>query len=176
MSSRRLAATTATALWLSLGLGLLLGSPARGEEVGLAPYAVGDQLPALTLQDQHGHAHTLDAATKIIVFSRDMDAGKVIKAALADGGPALLERSAAAYVSDISAMPSLIRHLFALPALRHRPYTMWLDRDGKVTARFPAASGKASVIYLDQRRITRIEQTASAEKLHRALAAAAAGP
>jgi len=167
-TSRRLegAATTVLALVLTAGL----GSVVHAQTTAARPYAVGDELPAVTLQDQHGEKHTLDTTTKIVVFSRDMDAGKVIKAALADDGASLLERAGAVYVTDISAMPGLISRLFAIPAMRKRAYTMWLDRDGASTARFPAAPGQATVIHLDRRRITRIDQTSSAEDLRRMLA------
>jgi len=167
-TSRRFEAAAVTLLALALTVGL--GSVVHAQDAEVQPYAVGDELPALTLEDQHGQAHTLGATTRIVVFGRDMDAGKVIKATLAEEGASLLEAAGAVYVADISAMPGLISRLFAIPAMRKRAYTMWLDRDGESTARFPAAPGQATVIHLDGRRITRIDQTSSAEDLRQMLA------
>ena len=51
--------------------------------VGAEPYAVGDRIAAFTLEDQHGEAHTLSQDVTLLLFSRDMDGGDLIEAALA---------------------------------------------------------------------------------------------
>ena len=58
------------------------------------PYAVGSTLPRIELPDQHGEARVIDDAVRAIVFSRDMKAGDVVKAAVEKAGPAGSRRSA----------------------------------------------------------------------------------
>ncbi len=62
---------------LALALGIL--APAADAE----PYGVGSVLPALSLEDQHGEVHTLDGSLRVVLFSRDLEGGKLIQAALA---------------------------------------------------------------------------------------------
>jgi hypothetical protein len=155
--------TTRRAL-LALAVGLL--APAAAAE----PYGVGSVLPALTLPDQHGASHTLDASLRVIVFSRDMDGGRVVQEALAEDGAALLETSRAAYISDVSRMPGLVRRLIAKPRMRRRPYPMWLDEQGEATARFPSRKGLPTLIFVEDLRVLHVEYPASAEALRHGLA------
>ncbi len=152
---------------LALGLGIL--APAAGAE----PYGVGDVLPALSLEDQHGEAHTLDASVRVVLFSRDMDGGKVIQAALADNGAALLERHAGAYLADVSRMPGLVRRLIAKPRMRKRPYLMWLDEEGEATADFPSREGLPTLLFLEDLRVLRVEHPETPEALRQGLDASA---
>ena len=77
---------------------------------------VGDLLPGFQLKDQFGKAHTLEPAIKRIYFTHDMAGGKLLKAALGDNGQAILDGQQAVAMTDVSAMPSVIRSMMALPA------------------------------------------------------------
>ena len=133
------------------------------------PYAVGSELPVLELEDQHGNAHRVDENVRRVVLTRDMDGGKIAKAAIEEEGAAILEESASVYVSDVSRMPGAIRSLFAMPSLRRRPYPILLDTDGSATADFPSEEAKVTVIDLDSLRITRIRYVSDAEAVAEAL-------
>jgi hypothetical protein len=148
-----------------LTLGLL--APAAGAE----PYAVGRELPALSLQDQHGDSHTLDASVRVVLFSRDMDGGKVIQQALSQDGQALLDAHSAVYLADVSRMPGLVRRMIAKPRMRKRPYLMWLDEEGDVTADLPSEEGLPTLLLLEDLRILRIHHPATPEALREALSA-----
>jgi hypothetical protein len=137
------------------------------------PVAVGETLEAIELTDQHGELRRVDASQRTVVFTRDMEAGDVLKQALATDGAALLERAGAAYVADVSGMPALVLRMFALRKLRQRPYPMLLDRDGTKTARLPAQPGKVSLIVLDALRVKDVRFLASAGEVRAALAARA---
>jgi hypothetical protein len=134
-------------------------------QAGAEPYAVGDRIAAFTLEDQHGEAHTLSQDVTLLLFSRDMDGGDLIKAALSDAPAGFLTSRNALYLADISRMPKLIAKLFALPSMRKRPYAMLLDRDGATTARLPSAEGRATLIYLQDLEITRILHATTAAEL-----------
>lgn len=136
--------------------------------VGTASVAPGSTLAPLTLVDQHDVAMTLGPQVRVVLFTRDMDGGDLVKEALADH-PALLDSARAVYVSDISGMPSVIATLFALPAMRKRPYRMLLDRDGTATAEIPSAAGKVTVLRLTDLRVDAIEYLDSAPAVRAAL-------
>jgi hypothetical protein len=130
---------------------------------------VGGTLPALTLRDQHGESRAIDAGLKAILFSRDMDAGGIVKDALKEGGAELLAGAGAVYVADVSAMPRLIRRIFAIPSMRRRGYPMLLDMEGSATVDFPGGKGQPALITLDELRVTAIESFESAQALRAAL-------
>jgi len=146
--------------------GLALAPTAAAESLG-----AGARLPALTLEDQHGEAHTLDPSLRAVVFSRDMDGGGVIRDALQEEGDLLLEDADAVYVADVHGMPGIIRSLIAKPRMRDRPYPMLLDEEGEATAAFPSEPGKATLLLLDELEITGVEHPGSPEELREALEA-----
>jgi hypothetical protein len=139
------------------------------------PYVVGDAVETFTLEDQHGESRSVDASVKVILFSRDMEGGDVLKQGLAGVAPDYLSGKNAVYVADISRMPGLIASMFAIPAMRDRPYSMLLDRDGKTTARLPDAEGKATLIFLDQLSVKRIVNVTEAPAVQRELEGSPAG-
>jgi len=162
--TRRSGATTVvSAVVLALLLGLVLPAVARAADPPPEPLGVGDTLPELPLTDQHGAQHVVDASVKIILFSRDMDGGDILKSALADLPEGSLDAAGAVYVSDISGMPSFVARLFALPRMRRRPYPMLLDRTGEVTVLLPDEPGRATLIHLDALQITEVEHLETPE-------------
>jgi len=134
---------------------LLLAATAHG-----APLGVGDPMPPLALEDQHGHAGNVGDGVRVVVVSRDMDAGDVVKKALAGRDQAFLDANRAVYVANISGMPALVTRLFALPRMRERPYRMLLDRDGSATKDIPAVVGRPTVLRLESGRIVGVSQPA----------------
>ena len=153
-------------VWLVLGLlAWVVAPPARSE-----PYAVGAVLEPFELADQHGELRRVDAKQRVLLFTRDMDAGDVLKQALASDGPALLDGAGAAYVADVSQMPALVLRIFAVPKMRQRPYPMLLDRDGSKTTRLPAEQGRVTLLVLDSLRIAELRYLGTAEEVRQALA------
>ena len=150
---------------------LLVASAAFAEPDAAAaePYKAGSVLPRIELADQHGETRTIDESVRAIVFNRDMKAGDVVKAAVASAGPDLFERNSAVYVVDVKGMPSLVRTLFAMPAMRRRPYRLLVDTDGVKTADFPGGATWPTVLLLDKLRVTSVSYPASAEELIAAL-------
>jgi len=145
----------------------LLSVAAYAESEGA--YVVGDSISQISLENQHGEVGVVDESTRILLFSRDMDGGKLLQAALADVEPGFLAEKDAVYVSDISGMPSLVARLFALPKMRKRPYPMLLDRTGEATSRLPDVDAKATLIFLRSLVIERVEHAADAGAIRQAL-------
>jgi len=120
------------------------------------PVAEGSLLAPLVLEDQHGVEHTLDAATRGLLFSRDMDGGAFVREALAEDGAAKLEAAGAVYVADVHRMPGPIRRWIAIPRMRDRGYPVLLDQEGDATADLPGEEGRATWIRLDALRVVEV--------------------
>jgi len=65
----------------------------------------------------------------------------------------------------VKGMPSLIRTLFAMPAMRRRPYRLLVDTEGAKTADFPGGTTYPTVLVLDKLRVTSVAYPTSAEEL-----------
>ncbi|MEX2208285.1 MAG: hypothetical protein WEF50_18845 [Myxococcota bacterium] len=163
---------TPLAFALAVAAAILSAAPLALAE----PYAVGSTLPKIELPDQHGEARTIDDSVRALVFSRDMKAGDVVKAAVEQAGPDLFDRNSAVYVVDVKGMPAIIRTLFAMPAMRRRPYKLLVDDEGVKTADIPGGATYPTVLVLDKLRVTAISYPTTAEELVAALQPATATP
>jgi hypothetical protein len=68
-------------------------------------------------------------ATRVLLLTRDMDAGGFVREALAEDGAACLDRAGAVYVADVHRVPGVIRRIVAIPRMRTRPYPVLLDTE-----------------------------------------------
>ncbi len=139
--------------------------------VAAEPLTKSSVLPVLEMSDQHGEPRTIDRAVRAILFARGMDSAGLLEDALDESGAELLENSGSVYVADMSRMPRMIRWMFALPSLRRRDYPILLDLDGSVTADFPSAEAKVTLIELEALRVTKVLYFAAAGELREALEA-----
>jgi hypothetical protein len=162
--------TSALGLAFASALAVAAASDAKQEIV-----AVGGTLAPIALEDQHGKPGAVDATTRAVLLSRDMDGGDLIRAALAADGAAQLERAGAVYVADVHRMPGPIRRLIALPRMRERPYRVLLDTDGGPTAALPSEEGKATWLRLDGLRVVEVRLLGSSVEVGAALAGVPAG-
>lgn len=135
------------------------------------PLTPGMRLPQIRLADQHDVEDSIGAEVRAVLFTRDMDAGNIVKEALAEKGGEMLAAADAVYVSDISGMPRIVAKLFALPSMRKRPYRMLLDRDGKATKDFPSEKGKVTLLRLQAGEIERVEYLESTDQVRAVLKA-----
>jgi hypothetical protein len=117
---------------------------------------VGSSIEPLVLEDQHGAAGGVDATTRAVFLSRDMDGGAFIREALAEDGAAKLQKVGAVYIADVHRMPAPIRRWIAIPRMRDRSYPVLLDTDGEATASLPSAEGKATWIRLEGLRVVEV--------------------
>jgi len=162
---------------LVLSIGLLLGAPLAGaEDDTLRPLRVGEVLPEFSLEDQFGADGRVDDKVRVILFSRDMEGGDVLRTGLEDVAEGVLPAAHVVYVSDISGMPRLVARMFALPKMRKRPYPMLLDRTGEWTALLPGTPGHATFIQLDRLKIRAVEEFDSAEAVRGRIDEIVAGP
>jgi hypothetical protein len=135
------------------------------------PLRPGMPMPEIRLTDQHDVEMTIGPGVRYVVFTRDMDAGNLVKEALAENGGSILESAHAVYVADISGMPAFVTKVFAVPAMRKRGYRIVLDRDGKATTDVPSEEGKITVLDVGNGTVGQIQYVASAEGLRSLLTA-----
>jgi len=159
------------AVWrLALSLVLVAASAVAAEpDKGPPSLSIGDPVPAIALRDQNGAELRVDPSTRILVFTRDMEGGKLTKEAFAEEGSTMLTKAGAVYLSDVSGMPALVRSMFAMPAMKKRPYPVAIDESGEATAALPSREGKVTILTLDAGRITAITFAASAAEVRAAL-------
>ncbi|RKT46218.1 hypothetical protein [Thiocapsa rosea] len=137
--------------------------------VSAASFETGAPMPVLTLQDQHDTTQTIDANTRLLIFSAERDVSALVETALADQTTESLSAAGIQYVSDISAMPGMVTSMIALPKMRKRPYPMLLGREAEETAMFPREPGKATLIESEGGSITSVEFIGDAAGLRAAL-------
>lgn len=145
----------------------VMSQPVAGLAIAAA-LVVGSELPAITLADQHEATATIGPDVRIVVLTRDMAAGDVVKDGFSGMDQAALELRRAVYVADISGMPSMIASMFAIPKMRDRSYRILLDRDGGATRDFPYVEGRPTVLFVESGKVTRIAQPATGDELRQA--------
>lgn len=132
----------------------------------------GERLAPWTLLDQFDQPYTLDDQVRILLVARDMDAAKLVNAVLGAQPKGYLEVRHGVFLADVSRMPKVIANLFALPAMRDYPYRVLLDRDARITPRYPAVA--SAVLWLEVRegRVSAQKSFTDAAELGEALSAA----
>ncbi|MCE9679915.1 hypothetical protein LZP69_12150 [Shewanella sp. AS1] len=146
-----------------LALGILISLT-----VWAAELAMDDTLPAFELQDQHEQTMRLTEDTRILLFSRGMQASETINQALTSLSSEKLPQDLL-YVADISAMPSLIAKFVALPQMRDLPFRIALDSEGELTRDWPGDAKRATVIKLERLTVISMTQVGSSEALLEAI-------
>lgn len=127
----------------------------------------GQTMPIIGLQDQHDILQQVNSNTQRILFSRDMAGSKIIQASIEALGGKLPEN--VIYIADISGMPSIISKLFALPKMKKYSFPVALDKEGEITSTLPSKEDNASLINLDNMKITEVQFFDTAKSLEKAL-------
>lgn len=121
------------------------------------PYDKGEKVEAFQAQTQHGQAFTFKAAdTRYLLVTHDMDTGKKANAVLTTVGKENLEKKKVVYLANIHGMPGVGR-MFALPKMKKYSHTIVLGDDEKLIARFPAETGKVTVLALNGGKVSSVK-------------------
>lgn len=127
-----------------------------------AQVKVGDNFPHLTLVDPFDKKVQVNKNAKIFLsFEKDVSSG--IKSFLDTKEKNYLTKNNILYISDISAMPSLITSWFALPKMKKFSFQIALIYDEKEGKVFSKKEKKVTVITLKNNVITSIQFIAPAE-------------
>lgn len=150
---------------------LMLVAPSLVAAQG-AGLGAGDALAPFDINDQHDKADSIDEDVRLIMFSRDMTANKVVKKAFMERPGDYLPVHHAMYMIDVSGMPKFVTRNFAVPKMRKYPYRIFLDRDASLTTALPSQKKRVTLVHLDKLKITGIEYADTPQALTRAVEAA----
>ena len=134
---------------------------------------VGERLAPWTLLDQFDQPYSLDDELQVLLVARSMAGAKLLAAALDQQPKGYLESRKAVFLADISRMPSVIATAFAVPAMRDYNYRVMLDRDARITPRYPVESEAVLWLQLQQGRVQAQQTFTQASALRDALEALA---
>jgi hypothetical protein len=112
-----------------------------------AQLAVGDAVPAIVANDQHGTGFQFTNGVRFLLVATEMGCSKAANQKLAAAGAGFLDQHHAAYLVDIHTMPAVAR-VFALPTLRKYPHRIVLVETADALAAFPAQPGRVTVLAL----------------------------
>lgn len=134
-------------------------------------YQAGDQVSPIQLEDQFENTIEVNADTQVLLFSRDMKGGDIVKEALELQVSAGEEIPATqVYIADISGMPSLIAKFVAIPQMKDLPFSMGLDKEeGEATKLLPSEKDLATLILLDNLKVIEVHNFDSSAELVKAL-------
>lgn len=127
---------------------------------------VGDRLPEIVLEDQHGQEQRI-GHERMIIFVRSMDASKIVHEVLTErNGDEWLAANNARFVADIHRMPGIISRFIAKPRMRDYNYTILLIEDEGVGDVFPAGENDILVLRAgEDAHITHIDTATTAAGL-----------
>ncbi|MCF6147435.1 MAG: hypothetical protein E3K37_02130 [Candidatus Kuenenia sp.] len=137
--------------------------------VNAEPYAVGSQIPSISLSDQHEQKRTVDKTIRLIIFSNNKVGSDIVRDSLNGVDEEYLTTHKTIYIADISGMPGLIRKLFAFPKMRKQPYSIYLDDGPSFTRDFPAEENKVTLLYLNNLKIQAIEFASLPDEVRNAI-------
>lgn len=123
----------------------------------LSSVAVATELKARSFTNQWDKAVALTDQTELVIYSHHRDGSAMVKAVLETIDIAPLKDNRWLYVADISAMPSLITKMFALPKMRDYPFPMALIKEEGELKQWPVKEEMVSVYLLDKLTISSAE-------------------
>ena len=151
--------TTAMALWAAVWISV---------SAEAAPVAARSAMPTLSLNDQHDKPVPVSPSTRWVVFTAEKPVSDMVSAVLAAEPAGVADRLRLVYVADISGMPALVTRMFALPKLRELPFPIALVREPAQVAQvadIPRTSGSATVLRLEDGRVTQVTTARQATEL-----------
>lgn len=137
--------------------------------IGAVPIDAGAPWPMLELSDQHDKPVRIGPAVRLVIFAAEKPVSDLVTRVLGAQGSNTLERAGAVYVADISAMPSIVTRMFALPKLRELPFQIGLAREAATVADLPRRPGAATLLTLKDGQVTQVRYVQTEAELRQAL-------
>jgi hypothetical protein len=147
-----------------MGLALLLALPAAA-----SPVAVGQPLPTLTLQDQHGQDWRIQPDTRLVLLAAGRTASNTVLTVLGGQPKGFLASQRAVYLADMSRMPGFITRTFALPALREQPFVVGVSMQDNALNGWPTQTDSVTLLELEQQVVRAVRYAKTEAELRAAL-------
>lgn len=122
----------------------------------------GDTLPAFKIENQFEEPAELNAETKWIIFSSDMNAAKMLTEYLNENAKNL-DLTKTLIISDISKMPGLVSKMFAIPKMKKYNFKLALDKTGEATKSWPRQEGTITVMKVSALKVESMEEIKTKE-------------
>ena len=111
------------------------------------------EITATELINQFDEKVFVNSNTEWIVFSADKKSSETIGKILEDLKISQLETYKGIFIADISAMPSMITKMFAMPKMKKYSYKLALDKEGDFSKKIPQEKHKATLIEIKNLKI-----------------------
>lgn len=147
-----------------MGLALSLALPAAA-----SPVAVGQPLPTLTLQDQHGQDWRIQPDTRLVLLAAGRTASNTVLTVLGGQPKGFLASQRTVYLADMSRMPGFITRTFALPALREQPFVVGVSMQDNVLSGWPTQPDSVTLLELEQQVVRAVRYAKTEAELRTAL-------
>ncbi|MFT7879899.1 MAG: hypothetical protein ABXS91_05825 [Sulfurimonas sp.] len=121
-----------------------------------AEFKAGEKLPPLSLPDQFDNELQVKSTDRLLIVSFEKDTSSAINDYLKAKPANYLQEHHARYIGDISAMPSLITSMFAIPKMKKLPFSVMLIKDD-FGEKFSRKEGKITVYKIENHTISAIE-------------------
>ncbi len=113
-----------------------------------AELQVGDDLPTITLNNQHDKPVTVADDVQTLLFVVEKPAGSLLNEYLAKQANDFLSSKKAYFMADISGVPSLVIQMMALPTMRKRPWSALLAYSASELAFMPHQKDHVTVMKI----------------------------
>ncbi|WP_428023223.1 hypothetical protein [Arcobacter sp.] len=110
-------------------------------------FEVNQNIGTFSLPNQFDEKQTIDSSIETLVVSFEKDTGKDVNEFLSSKDKDFLKNHHAAFIANISGMPSIITKMFALPKMRGYKHNVLLIYDEE-DKRFKSQEGKSTVYKL----------------------------
>ncbi len=112
-----------------------------------APMVVNSHID-FTLPDQFDKSHSLEVATKKIIFTFAKKSAHIVRNFLKEKNADFLTINETLYIADIHPMPVVIRNAFAMPDLKKSEYPVILIYEEKISKLFADPKHKEDVMIV----------------------------
>ncbi|MET0121641.1 MAG: hypothetical protein ABW124_11420 [Candidatus Thiodiazotropha sp. 6PLUC9] len=117
---------------------------------------ISEAVPQVKFIDQHGNPHLIGADSRLLIYSHSKNTGSMMAEILADVKTGHMHNIQAAYIADISGMPSLISRFIALPKMRDIPSPILVSREADQVAWIPKKEDKLTLIFTQKGKVSDI--------------------
>ena len=120
---------------------------------------IGQKIKDFTIKNQFGTPISLTNKIKKIIFVCTKPAGHLVRNYLKKQDKNFLDKRNILFIADVSAMPSIIYKMFALPDFKKSPYSVLLltDENKAETFKNKAHRNEVMIIYLDNKKVTKVK-------------------
>lgn len=121
-----------------------------------AEFQVGEKLPPISLPDQFEKTLQVESTDRLLIVAFEKDISSAINDYLKARPADYLHEHHARYIADISAMPSLVTSMFAIPKMKKFPFSIMLIYDD-LGKEFSKEEGRITVYRIKNHQIGAVE-------------------